>query len=496
MPPTPLGERAVDARQIHAQLPHPIIDSDAHWLEFGPLVQERMRQIGGEKAAAGFTGLDEIVPVQEMGPAERARRGLGHPGFWMLPMKNTRDRATAMLPALLAERMDELGLDFCVMYPTGGSATARHPDAEVRQAACRAFNTFSAEWFAGQSARMTPVAVIPMHTPEEAIAELVHVRRELGLKACVFDGMVPRPVPAAADGDEGANRLGSIRYDVFGIDSPHDYDPVWQACLELGVSPTFHAGGRGYALRRSPTNFTYNHIGHFASTAEAICKALFLGGVTRRFPGLRCAFLEGGTAWACQLYADLIEHWEKRNRSALAWNDPANLDRELLVSLAATYGPPEMAALVAEADNAWFAALNPKASTSVAGQEELDDYARCGIVRESDIRELFEPSFFFGCEADDRMNATAFDTRANPFGARLNALFSSDIGHFDVIHMDRVLPHAWELVTDGVMSADDFREFTFANPARFWTAANPDFFTGTSVEGAVAELVGSTVTAG
>jgi hypothetical protein len=29
------------------------------------------------------------------------------------------------------------------------------------------------------------------------------------------------------------------------------------------------------------------------------------------------------------------------------------------------------------------------------------------------------------------MNVTAFG-RANPFGARINAIFSSDIGHFDV----------------------------------------------------------------
>ena len=100
------------------------------------------------------------------------------------------------------------------------------------------------------------------------------------------------------------------------------------------------------------------------------------------------------------------------------------------------------------------------------------------------------PNFYFGCEADDRMNATAFNTKANPFGARINALFSSDIGHFDVIHMNRVLPHAWKLVEDGVMSLDDFREFTFANPARFWTANQPDFFTGTVVERQVAALLG------
>lgn len=479
------------AAEINAQLTHPIIDSDAHWLEFGPYVKQRLTEIGGEKAAAAFTGLQEIVSIQSMGPDERARLGLGHPGFWMLPMKNTRDRATALMPSLLAERMEELGLDFCVMYPTGGSSTAANSDAEVRQAGARAFNIFSAEYFADHADVMTPVAVIPMHTPDEAIEEIIYIRTQLGLKACLFSGMVPRPVPAAVEGNERANRLGAVSYDVFGIDSQYDYDPVWEACLDYGVAPTFHAGGRGYALRRSPTNFTYNHIGHFASTAEAICKAMFLGGVTRRFPDIRMAFLEGGTAWACQLYADLVEHWEKRNRSALEWNDPANLDHDLMVDLAGRYGPDGMADLMADRDNALWAALNAEASTSTAGQAELDDYAPCAIDNDEDIKDLFVPNFYFGCEADDRMNATAFNTNANPFGARINALFSSDIGHFDVIHMDRVLPHAWGLVEDEVMSNHDFREFTFANPARFWTSNNPTFFKGTKVETAVAELVGS-----
>ena len=148
-----------------------------------------------------------------------------------------------------------------------------------------------------------------------------------------------------------------------------------------------------------------------------------------------------------------------------------------------------MAELMLDLDNALFAALNSAASTNDGGQDELDDYAPCGIQTEEDIADLFVPNFYFGCEADDRMNATAFNTDVNPFGSRINALFSSDIGHFDVIHMDRVLPHAWELVEEEVMNRDEFREFTFGNPARFWTANSPDFFTGTKVERAVAELL-------
>ncbi|MCZ6888526.1 MAG: amidohydrolase family protein [Gammaproteobacteria bacterium] len=477
----------MNSREIRSNLPHPIIDSDAHWLEFGPVLHQRIEKIAGRKVAELFDGLDSTLgTAQRMGPEERRRRRVAHSGFWQVPMANTRDRATAMMPKLLYERLDELGLDYCVMYPTGGGAIKTDDDA-LRLDAVRAFNRFCAEWFADYSDRLTPVAVIPMKTPDEAIAELEYVTGELGMKAALFGAMIPREVPAVADGDADANKLG-LWYDVLGLDSIYDYDPVWAKCVELGIPPTFHASGRGYVLRRSPSNFTYNHIGHFASTGEAICKALFLGGVTRRFPDLNIAFLEGGSSYACQLYADLIGHWNIRNPEALKNVDPDNLDHELLIELAKQYGPEDMAALLTDRKAAQYAAMTPEVSLATGGEANLDDFAACKIEKKEDFRELFG-RFYFGCEADDRMNAWAFDERANPLGTKLNALFSSDIGHFDVEQMNEVLEEAFELVEEGVMSAGDFRAFTFTNPAHFWADGNPDFFKGTVVETQVAELL-------
>jgi len=86
----------------------------------------------------------------------------------------------------------------------------------------------------------------------------------------------------------------------------------------------------------------------------------------------------------------------------------------------------------------------------------------------------------FGCEADDRMNATAFG-RNNPFGSKLNGIFSSDIGHFDVIDMRDPLPETYELVEDSHITMDDFRNFTFANAVRLWGTQNPRFFEGARV---------------
>ena len=78
------------------------------------------------------------------------------------------------------------------------------------------------------------------------------------------------------------------------------------------------------------------------------------------------------------------------------------------------------------------------------------------------------------------MNVTAFG-KANPFGARINAIFSSDIGHFDVPDMLSPVPEAYELVEDELITSDDFRDFTFTNAVRLWGQQNPRFFEGTVV---------------
>ena len=73
--------------------------------------------------------------------------------------------------------------------------------------------------------------------------------------------------------------------------------------------------------------------------------------------------------------------------------------------------------------------------------------------------------------------------------ARLNALFSSDIGHFDVPDMEDVVPEAYELVEHELITADDFRDFMFTNAVRFWGEVNPDFFKGTVVEKQAGEVL-------
>lgn len=88
----------------------------------------------------------------------------------------------------------------------------------------------------------------------------------------------------------------------------------------------------------------------------------------------------------------------------------------------------------------------------------------------------------FGCEANDKMNFLAFNRKTLPLGSQMNALFGSDISHFDVADLAGLLPEAYELVEGGLMDADNFRDFVVTNPVHFLADANPDFFKGTAVE--------------
>jgi predicted TIM-barrel fold metal-dependent hydrolase len=471
---------------IRAKLDHPVVDADGHAIEYPPAFVEFLRQVAGPKVVERYLARREAGGWHRISPAERLRRRVTRPSSWTFPTRNVQDRATAMLPRLFRARMDDFGLDFSIVYSTLALEVMRDEDEELRRACCRALNVMFAEIYRDQADRMTPVATIPAHTPQEAIAELDHAVTVLGFKAVVINSNVKRPIPAVL---EKAPELAPYAFwvDTLAMESAFDYDPVWRRCMELEVAVTSHSPSVGWGARTSTTHYIRNHVGSFAAAGEAFAKSVVLGGVTKRFPQLNFAFLEGGVAWASELYAGLVGHCSKRNATAIGNYDPRNLDRERLADLFAEYGqglvqgrPDTRDPDFGRAANGW----HWKDDALIA--HELDGL---GIERAEDLRPLFEPRFFFGCEADDPLVSLGFDARVNPFGARLKAIFSSDIGHWDVPDMNGVLAEAYELVEHGLLDAKDFRDFTFAYPASLHAGMNPDFFKGTVVEAAVGKLL-------
>jgi predicted TIM-barrel fold metal-dependent hydrolase len=478
-------ERVMDAAHssksaaIRARLSHPIIDSDGHQVESHVIFFDFLESVGGrvmaERFKTAFNGSVTDPRWASFSPRERHRLRSIRPTWRAIPARNTRDLATAMLPRLLYDRMDELGLDFSVVYPTLGLLAVNIDDDEVRRAVVRALNRMKVETFAGLDDRLAPVATIPMHTPEEAIAELEYAVGELKLKAVMMASYVLRPIAAAAEISPEA--AGYARWlDTFGINSEYNYDPVWAKCVELGVSPTFHSVGYGWGSRRSPTNYIHNHLGNFAASADAVCRGLLMGGVPRRFPNLKFAFMEGGVAWARALYCDLISHWQKRNREAIENYNAERINLSQFEQLLSHYGDG-FSARAAEIVKLQQAFMRRGEDPAL-----LDEWEPSGIRSPEDICDIFTRQFYFGCEGDDPLNSLAFEAKGSPFGARLSALYGSDLGHWDVPEMAEAAEEAYELVEHGIISENDLREMVFTNAVEFWTAGNPDFFKGTVIE--------------
>ncbi|MCH2171333.1 amidohydrolase [Myxococcota bacterium] len=472
--------------QIRRELGHPIIDVDGHVLELLPAVHPYLREALGPRLFETFLQQGPGVRRLWQRPSDREMLASRTPqgAWWGSTTNDPLERATVMCPGILYDRMEDLGLDFCVLYTTNALSTGSIEDPELRVGTCRGFNDYYAEAYGPYSDRLAMAGLIPMHTPEEAIAELEHCSA-LGLKVVTFPEGVLRPIekPEANAGNPLVWPGQRHWFDHFGFESAYDYDPVWRRTAELGFAVTFHGQmANRPGMYTSANNYSFNHLGLFAAMMLPLCKSLFMGGVSRKFPQQAFAFLECGVSWARQLMLDSIGHWEKRRLASLDRLDPRHLDFDALDALVTGHGGPLSHVPESERRRAY-----ETEAIDCGGPDEPDEWKALEVDSARALCEQFTGGFYFGCEADDRGVATAFSD-TNPFGTVLRAMFSSDIGHWDVERIEEVVPEAFELVEDGVLTEEQFRDFTFTHPVAMLRSSNPHFFDGTGLESAVKEL--------
>jgi predicted TIM-barrel fold metal-dependent hydrolase len=493
---TAMTQHHQSAQSVRQKLSHPVVDTDGHVIELLPAIEDYVKEIAGGDASKRVQETYQRSWHRWFELSEQQRqehRAIRKP-WWGLPT-NAYDLGSVLLPKLYRERMDELGIDFALMYPSNGLFIPQLVDAELRPVVCRAINTYHRDVFQGFTDRLAPVAVIPMHTPEEAIAELEYSVRKLNFKACMFPTLLARTVPAlrrfAADlPPELAMRMTWI--DTFALDSEYNYDPVWEKCIELKVAFTAHSGSQ-WVTRQSISNFCYNHIGMFGASAEALCKAIVIGGVAHRFPKLNFAFLEGGVNWALGLLSGLVGHWDKRNGNRIEMHNPKNTDLAQLTELIRKYALPRVAQVAATGFHekcAHHSAMIGDWWTD--NQHLLDEWKQSGVKSHDDLRAFFS-RFYFGCEGDDPTVSGAFRQKDNPLQVRFNAIFGSDVGHWDVPDPTHCLTEAYEFVEQGHITEEDFRDLTFTNPVRLHGGMNPDFFKGTVVESSANKILANDV---
>ena len=271
---------------------------------------------------------------------------------------------------------------------------------------------------------------------------------------------VRRPVTAVAEKYPRTRQPGHLAGLLRDRQSEYDYDPFWQRCLDLGFAVASHSSGMGFIDRASISNYMYNHIGHFAAAGEVLCKSLLMGGVTTRFPELArrpCSKAASPTAPASTPTSSPAGRSADLSSSTTSIR-PASTSNSPRISSTRYGGELTEGRL----DNL----PRTLGMTAPDIEERLrDNFSEMNIERAEDFYDRFVPSFYFGCEADDPITAWAFDDKVNPFGAKIRAFMSTDLGHWDVPDMSEAVAEAYEPVENGLISPRGLPRLRLHQPA-------------------------------
>lgn len=195
--------------------------------------------------------------------------------------------------------LDIDGVDAEVLFPNPpGGSYYNFGDPEFELDAVRAYNDTLSEWVR-VSDRFWPLASLPLLQPSAVIAREIERAVEGGHRGITLNGRSPRGLPELTD--------------------PH-WDPVWDACQQLGVPVHFHgsSGIRAGEALKSWSGYTERQA-HSASTSTSavtpaqIIPQLIFSGLTERFPRLKVVFAEAGIGGVNYVLAACDHEWEVRH---------------------------------------------------------------------------------------------------------------------------------------------------------------------------------------
>jgi predicted TIM-barrel fold metal-dependent hydrolase len=185
-----------------------------------------------------------------------------------------RDRRPRVGPEGWLAFLDDVGIDWTVLYPTTALAYGKIVSLDYAVDVTRAYNDWLHETYLRFSPRFKAMAIIPLQDPEEAVKELRRAVTELGmLGAMMPSNGLPQP-------------LGS-----------KPYWPIYAEAERLGCSLAIHGGCHDrFGLDHLNMYVPVHALGHpWGLTIN--CASVVYNGIFDRFPGTRLAFLEGGIAW-------------------------------------------------------------------------------------------------------------------------------------------------------------------------------------------------------
>jgi predicted TIM-barrel fold metal-dependent hydrolase len=206
---------------------------------------------------------------------------------------------TANREQMRAELLDKYEIDYAILNCSALGGTSAHPDADYGMAIARAFNDYQIEHWCGFDPRFRCSLVVASSDIRAAAAEV----RRLG----------GHPAVAQVLMTGGARFLFGNRY----------YDPLWEACAEVGIPAAVHPSAEGAGVNPAPTAAGYPSYyiearQVWAQIAQAQVTSLVCEGTFDKFPGFRFVFIEHDTYWVPGLMWRLDADW-KGLRTKYPW---------------------------------------------------------------------------------------------------------------------------------------------------------------------------------
>src|SRR5260221_6569283 len=136
------GTHALTSAEVRERVGHPIVDADGHMLELIDAAHPYIREALGSTLFQQWLDRGTIIKRAQAPMTLDERRQTRSPqgAWWGTHTVNVLDRATATLPALLHERMPELGIDFTILYPTNSLLTPGKEYPDLRRGLVPGFN--------------------------------------------------------------------------------------------------------------------------------------------------------------------------------------------------------------------------------------------------------------------------------------------------------------------------------------------------------------------
>jgi uncharacterized protein len=295
-----LANAAVDARH-HGLSEIPIVDADLHLHGLSDSAELR-RYIKNPNLQRLYTSWDSLIPVA-MGDRRRSDRTKD-------PAPLAIDRfavGTHRTASTLLATMDDLGVDFSVVFHAPLVYLAQHPDSDVETELAQAFARWLVDDVLPSSHRLMTMPYLPITNPRASLRMI----EDFGDKPGVVGFLIT-----------SVNHLPLHR---------NEYMKVFAALNERSLPVAFHCGQN---WEEKPFHVLESFLGaHALGTPFYGMVHLFnlvISGIPERFPDIKWIFMEAGQTWAAFGASRLDNEYRQRTSEApLLTKLPSEYIREM-----------------------------------------------------------------------------------------------------------------------------------------------------------------------